>query len=79
MREDGWVIEVQGRPTIRTNVQFLPPPDFEAKTLEDFMVIGHIMTAMPAINAIPAVAAAPPGMVSYPDLPLPLPRGLVRS
>jgi len=33
---------------------------------------------MPAINAIPAVVAAPPGIVSYADLPLPLPRGLVR-
>ena len=76
--EDGWLIEVQGRPTIRNKVQFLPPPDFEAKTLEEFMVIGHIMTAMPAINAIPAVVAAPPGIVTYPDLPLPLPRGLVR-
>jgi 2,4-diaminopentanoate dehydrogenase len=76
--EDGWVIEVQGRPTVRTKVQFLPPADFQAKTLADFMVLGHIMTAMPAINAIPAVVAAPPGIVSYPDLPLPLPRGLVR-
>jgi len=36
------------------------------------------MTAMPAINAIPAVVAAHPGIVSYPDLSLPLPRGLVR-
>jgi hypothetical protein len=76
--EDGWVIEVQGRPAIRTTVQFLPPPDFEAQTLADFMVLGHIMTAMPAVNAIAAVVAAPPGIVSYPDLRLPLPRGLVR-
>jgi hypothetical protein len=76
--EDGWVIEVQGLPTVRTKVQFLPPPDFEAKTLADFMVLGLIMTAMPAINAISAVVAAPPGIVSYPDLRLPLPRGLVR-
>ncbi|HSQ00538.1 MAG TPA: dihydrodipicolinate reductase [Candidatus Dormibacteraeota bacterium] len=76
--EDGYVIEVQGRPTVRTSVQFLPPPDFEAETLADFMVLGHIMTAMPAINAIPAVVAAQPGIVSYPDLRLPLPRGLVR-
>ena len=76
--EDGHVIEVQGRPTVRTTMQFLPPPDFEAKSLADFMVLGHIMTAMPAINAIPAVVAAPPGIVSYPDLRLPLPRGLVR-
>jgi hypothetical protein len=76
--EDGWLVEVQGRPTVRTKVQFLPPPDFQAKSLADFMVLGQIMTAMPAINAIPAVVAAPPGIVSYPDLPLPLPRGLVR-
>ena len=76
--EDGYLIEVQGRPTVRTKLQFLPPPDFQAKTFAEFMVLGHIMTAMPAINAIPAVVAAPPGIVSYPDLPLPLPRGLVR-
>jgi len=76
--EDGWVIEVQGRPTVQAKVQFLPPPDFEATSLADFMVLGHIMTAMPAVNAIPAVVAAPPGIVSYPDIRLPLPRGLVR-
>jgi len=75
---DGWVVEVAGRPTVRTTVQFLPPPDFEAKSLADFMVLGHIMTAMPAVNAIAAVVAAPAGIVSYTDLPLPLPRGLVR-
>ena len=76
--ENGHVIEVQGRPTVRTTMHFLPPPDFEATSLADFMVLGHIMTAMPAINAIRAVVAAPPGIVSYADLRLPLPRGLVR-
>jgi 4-hydroxy-tetrahydrodipicolinate reductase len=76
--EDGYVIEVQGLPTVRSTLQFLPPPDFAAKSLSDFMVLGHVMTAMPAVNAIPRVVAAPPGIVSYPDLPLPLPRGLVR-
>jgi hypothetical protein len=75
--EDGHVIEVQGRPTVRTTMQFLPPPDFQGTSLADFMVLGHIMTAMPAVNAIAAVAAAPPGIVTYPDLRLPLPRGLV--
>ena len=63
---------------MRSTLQFLPPPDFPVKKLTDFMVLGHIMTAMPAINAIPAVVAAHPGIVSYPDLRLPLPRGLVR-
>jgi hypothetical protein len=76
--EDGWLIEVQGLPTVHTKVSFLPPPDFEAKSLADFMVLGHVMTAMPAINAIPAVVAAPPGIVTYTDIQLPLPRGLVR-
>jgi hypothetical protein len=75
--EDGWMIQVDGRPTVRTRVDFLPPPDFEATTFADFMVLGMIMTAMPAINAIPLVVTAPPGIVTYPDLPLSLPRGLV--
>ena len=35
-----------------------------------------IMTAMPAINAIPYVVAAPPGIVTYNDLPPPLPRNV---
>jgi len=76
--EDGYVIEVQGRPTVQAKLSFLPPPDFQAESMADFMVLGHIMTAMPAVNAIPVVVAAPPGIVSYPNLPLPLPRGLVR-
>jgi 2,4-diaminopentanoate dehydrogenase len=75
--EEGYVIQVDGRPTVRTRLEFLPPPDFEATTFAEFMVLGMIMTAMPAINAVPAVVAAPPGIVTYTDLPLPLPRGLV--
>jgi 4-hydroxy-tetrahydrodipicolinate reductase len=72
------VIEVQGLPTVRTNLQFLPPPDFQAESLADFMVLGHVMTAMPAVNAVPSVVAAAPGIVSYEDIRLPVPRGLVR-
>ncbi|HEV2310005.1 MAG TPA: dihydrodipicolinate reductase [Acidimicrobiia bacterium] len=73
----GHTIRIDGRPTISTTVSFLPPPDFQATTMEEFMELGHVMTAMPAINAIPGVVAAPPGIVTYTDLPLPLPRGLV--
>jgi hypothetical protein len=76
--KDGYVIEIQGRPTVKVELDFLPPPDFEAETMEDFMALGHILTALPALNAIPAVVAAPPGIVSYPDLPLVLPRGWMR-
>lgn len=75
--QDGWVIQIDGQPTVTTRVGFLPPPYFEATTLAEFMALGHIMTAMPAINAIPAVVAAAPGIVTYADLPLTLPRGTV--
>ena len=75
--QEGHVIRVDGRPTVTATLEYLPPPDFEATTFADFMVLGMIMTAMPAINAIPYVVAAPPGIVTYTDLPLPLPRGLV--
>ena len=39
------------------------------------MVLGHIMTAMPPLHAIPAVVAAAPGIVTYNDLPLSRCRG----
>jgi 2,4-diaminopentanoate dehydrogenase len=74
--KEGHVIRIEGRPTVTATLEYLPPPDFEASTFSDFMVLGMIMTAMPAVNAIPLVVAAPPGIVSYPDLPLPLPRGV---
>ncbi|MFI5509688.1 dihydrodipicolinate reductase [Mycobacterium sp. NPDC051804] len=76
---DGWKITIDGRPTVNMQVGFLPPPDMieNAKTLEDFFVLGHIMTAMPPIHAIPAVVAAAPGIATYNDLPLPQARGVV--
>ena len=73
----GHTITIDGRPTIQTSITFLPPPDFQATTMEEFMVLGHIMTAVPAVNAIPGVVAAPAGIATYTDLPLPLPSGYV--
>lgn len=74
---EGHVITIDGRPTVTTRVEYLPPPDFEAETFADFMVLGMIMTAMPAIAAIPYVVAAPPGIASYVNLPMIMPRGRV--
>ncbi len=53
------------------------PPDFVAETLDDFVMLGLTITAMPAITAIPAVVAAPAGIATYNDLPLLLPRGVL--
>lgn len=75
--QEGHVIQVDGLPTVRATLEYLPPPDFEATTFAEFMVLGMIMTAMPAIHAIPSVVAAPAGIVTYNELPLPLPRGVV--
>ncbi len=77
IERDGWVITVDGLPTVTATLDFLPPPDFEAETIADFMTIGHIITAVPALNAIPAVVAAPPGIVTYSDFGFPMPRGWV--
>ena len=76
---DPWTITVEGLPTVTMHVGFLPPPDFieKAKTMADFMTMGHIMVAMPAIHAIPAVISAAPGIATYADLQLTLPRGVV--
>jgi hypothetical protein len=76
---DGWKITIDGRPTVNMQVGFLPPQDMieNAKAIEDFFVLGHIMTAMPPIHAIPAVVAAAPGIATYTDLTLPQARGVV--
>jgi len=39
------------------------------------MILGMIMTSLPAVNAIPQVCRARPGIVTYLDLPLVAPRG----
>ena len=67
----------KGRPTIKTTLSFLPPPDFVGETLDDYIMLGLSIVAMPAITAIPAVVAARPGIATYNDLPLLLPRGVL--
>ena len=39
------MVEIQGQPCVRTKMEIFPPPDFVAKTFDDFMVLGMIMTA----------------------------------
>jgi 2,4-diaminopentanoate dehydrogenase len=64
--EHGHVIQVFGLPNMRTVLHCLPPKDW---TEPGFMGLGMIYTALPVINAVPAVVAAPPGIVTLKDLP----------
>lgn len=77
--KDGWVITVEGLPTVTASLDFLPPPDFQAETIEEFMAVGHIITALPALNTIAPVVNSQPGVITYADLGMPLPRGWVRD
>ena len=43
------------------------------------MALGHIIVAVPPIHAIPAVVAAAPGIVTYNDIQLTVPRGVVAT
>ena len=62
----GHVIQVFGRPNMRTVLHCLPP---EGWTEPGFMGLGMIYTAMPVTNAVPYVVAAAPGIVTLADLP----------
>ena len=74
--DTGHRIKVDGRPNISLRLDVTPPPDFKGTTLNDFMRLPMILTVMPAIDAIPKVIPAEPGIITYADI-LPLPRGLV--
>jgi hypothetical protein len=76
--EHGYLVDIQGQPCVRTRLEIYPAADFVAKSFKDYMVLGMIMTALPVVNAIPQVCAAPPGIVTYLDLPLVAPSGWVR-
>jgi 4-hydroxy-tetrahydrodipicolinate reductase len=56
----GYFIEIDGMPSVRTHLLVMPPPDWNE---DNYMGLGMIMTAMPAVNAIDAVIKAPPGIV----------------
>jgi hypothetical protein len=70
----GYFVEVDGEPGVRAQFQILPPPDWSEP---GYMGLGMIMTAMPAVNAIPAVVAAPPGIATHLTLPLVTASGFV--
>jgi len=61
-------IEIRGYPQVNARIEVLPA-DMESMSLDEMMAIGSVITAMPIVNAIGAVVAARPGIVTYRDLP----------
>jgi hypothetical protein len=64
---DGYVIEIEGDPGVRVKIEAL-----------EGHLDGATTTAMPVLNAVPAVCAAPPGIVNQTGLPLVTGAGQVR-
>ena len=65
----GYSVIISGVPSMRCNLDF-------ADESGDLAVGGVLLTATRLVNAIPAVCAAPPGLMSALDLPLITGRGL---
>jgi 2,4-diaminopentanoate dehydrogenase len=55
----GYVIEIAGDPGVRCRLEPM-----------DDHFDGTVTTALPTVNAIPMVCAAPPGIVNQMELPL---------
>lgn len=64
----GYAMEVQGNPNIHTRVKFSPSQEqIDSGRIAD---LANPVTAMPVVNAIPAVCDAAAGIRTYADLPL---------
>ena len=64
----GFSLELRGNPCVTVRLDILPA-NIESLTIEEMAGIGRLMTAMPAVNAIPSVVSGPPGIITYADLP----------
>jgi 2,4-diaminopentanoate dehydrogenase len=66
---DGWTLTIEGEPSMRTH--FLVIGSFERELpISEHVHASNIATAMQAVNAVPAVCAAAPGIATMADLPL---------
>jgi len=65
-----YITRIDGDPVIYSKHLILPRPGTDFSSPDAFAAIGMTVTGMPALNAIPAVVAAPPGCITSADLPL---------
>jgi hypothetical protein len=68
--EHGYLIDIQGDPNIHNRMLPIPEGDLSHMLLGPHAkALGMRITALPSINAIPAVCAAKAGILTYNDLP----------
>jgi 4-hydroxy-tetrahydrodipicolinate reductase len=65
-----YITQIDADPCIYSKHMIFPRPGADLSRAEDFASIGMTVTGMPALNAIRAVVAAPPGIVTSADMPL---------
>ncbi len=68
--EHGYLVEIEGDPNLRIKLDLWPDGDLASMGLDEFRDVGMRITAVPIVNAIPAVCAAAPGIRTYADLPV---------
>ncbi|MFK7976903.1 MAG: hypothetical protein AB8C02_12250 [Halioglobus sp.] len=67
--QHGYILNVQGDPNLHNVMLPIPVGDITQMTPKAFNAVGMRITALPSINAIPAVCAAAAGIQTYCDLP----------
>lgn len=75
-RPDGWSIDIEGTPSMRLSMLALGSLDPRSPLpIKAHVEAASVATAMHAVNAIPVVCAAEPGIRTFLDLPLITGRG----
>jgi len=75
--EHGYLMEVEGEPALKIKLQLTKPQVAGVNRERTHMDSGMVGTAMPAVNAIPLVCRAAPGVRRVEELPLITGRGLL--
>ena len=66
---EGYDIVIEGDPSLRVNWRQDTDQTVGRGESQDYLTGALLATAMAAVNAIPAVCAAPPGLITFLDLP----------
>jgi 2,4-diaminopentanoate dehydrogenase len=66
----GYHIEIDGDPALNLDLEIRPGSASNIHDIQSLMDLGMTATACPAVNAVPAVCRAKPGLLAYKDLPI---------